>query len=97
MSDGLNNRMGGKYNEFSVCNYGCGKYCGEILRCSESVKECEVAAVSSKSMERAADFSRRNNVPKAYDDYEEMFQKERPDCVYIATTPDSHSGKAGRS
>jgi len=56
-----------------------------------------VAAVSSKSMERAADFSRRNNVQKAYDDYEEMLQKERPDCVYIATTPDSHSGKAGRS
>ena len=45
-----------------------------------------MAAVSSKSMERAADFSRRNNVQKAYDDYEEMLQKERPDCVYIATT-----------
>lgn len=93
MSDGLNNRMGGKYNEFSVCNYGCGKFCDAVSH----EKECEVAAVSSKSMERAADFSRRNNVPKAYDDYEEMLQKERPDCVYIATTPDSHSGKAGRS
>ena len=56
-----------------------------------------MAAVSSKSMERAADFSRRNNVQKAYDDYEEMLQKERPDCVYIAGTPDSPSGIAGRS
>ena len=82
---------------FRFAIMGAGNIAGKFCDAVSHVKECEVAAVSSKSMERAADFSRRNNVPKAYDDYEEMLQKERPDCVYIATPPDSHSGKAGRS
>lgn len=82
---------------FRFAIMGAGNIAGKFCDAVSHVKECEVAAVSSKSMERAADFSRRNNVQKAYDDYEEMLQKERPDCVYIATTPDSHSGKAGRS
>ena len=73
---------------FAIMGAGniAGKFCDAVSR----VEGCEVAAVASKSMERAKEFSRRNHIPKAYDHYETMLKKEQPDCVYIATTPDSH-------
>ena len=85
-----NHGMGEGTINFRFAIMGAGNIAGKFCDAVSRVEECEVAAVASKSMERAVDFSRRNNVPKAYDNYEEMLQKERPDCVYIATTPDSH-------
>lgn len=50
----------------------------------------EAAAVASRSVERAEKWAAENKVKSAYGDYERMLEKEKPDCVYIATTPDSH-------
>lgn len=49
-----------------------------------------VAAVASKSLERAAAFAEKNGVLKAYGDYEEMLRMEKPDGAYIAVTPNDH-------
>ena len=54
----------------------------------------EVAAAASKSEEKARRWAAANGVKGAYGSYEEMLIKERPDCVYIATTPDSHHALA---
>lgn len=62
------------------------RFCDAVNR----LAGCEVTAAASKSMERAERFAERNHLPKAYDSYEEMLQKEDLDCVYIATTPDAH-------
>lgn len=62
------------------------KFCDAVLR----VTGCEVAAVASKSRERAADFAKRNHVPHFYDSYEEMLDAQRPDCAYIAVTVNDH-------
>lgn len=69
---------------------GAGGIAGRFCRAVSTMSDCEVAAVSSKSMERAKTFAENNGVPAFFDSYTEMLEKIRPDCVYIATTPDSH-------
>lgn len=46
-------------------------------------------AVASRSLEKAKEFAKRENVEKAYGSYEEMLKDENVDLVYIAT-PHSH-------
>lgn len=62
------------------------KFCDAVQR----LENCTVAAVASKSMERAQQFAQKQQISAYYDNYEEMLIQEKPDCVYIATTPDSH-------
>ena len=73
---------------FAVMGAGgiANKFC-DAVRLTEGA---EVCAIASKSMERAKDFAARHGLPAAYDSYEEMLKAERPDCVYIAVTNDSH-------
>lgn len=63
-----------------------GKFCDAVSR----IPDCEVAAVSGKSEERAARFAQENGIPTSYGNYEQMLEKERLDCVYIATMPNTH-------
>lgn len=62
------------------------KFCDAVRR----ILDCEVTAVASKSMEKARTFAADCQILNAYDSYEEMLQKERPDCVYVAVTPNFH-------
>lgn len=50
---------------------------------------CECYAVASRSLERAQDFARKNNIEKAYGSYEELVCDPDVDIIYIAT-PHSH-------
>ena len=54
------------------------------------IKDCEVCAVASKSLERAEKFAATNGVSKYYDSYEELLEKEKPDAAYIAVTTNDH-------
>lgn len=73
---------------FAIMGAGniAGKFCDAVSR----VQFAKVAAVASKSMERARAFAEKNGVEKAYDDYEKMLVEETPDCVYIAATTNAH-------
>lgn len=51
---------------------------------------CELAAVASKSADRAADFAKEEDIPASYGDYAAMLDEVRPDAVYIATTHNFH-------
>ena len=51
----------------------------------------ETVAVASKSLERAEAFAKANDVERAYGSYEEMLDQEKPDCAYIAVTPNDHA------
>ena len=62
------------------------KFCDAVKR----MEDCEVAAVASKSMDRAENFAEKNGIKAAYDSYEKMLAEEKPDCVYIAVTQDAH-------
>ena len=63
------------------------KFCDAVKLTEGAV----VTAVASKSAERAAAFAKANHVEHAYDSYEEMLIKEKPDCAYIAVTPNDHA------
>lgn len=69
---------------------GAGKIANKFCAAVELIDGCRVAAVSSKSMERAAEFAAKHGISAAYDSYEQMLVRERPDCVYIAATTDAH-------
>jgi len=62
------------------------KFCQAVLL----VDGVEVVAVSSKSLQRAEDFSKKNNIPVFYGDYKDMLEKAGVDAVYIATTNNFH-------
>lgn len=62
------------------------KFCDAI----ERIGECEVVAISSRSLDRAKQFAEKNRIGKAYGSYEEMLQNEKLDAVYIATATGDH-------
>ncbi len=62
------------------------KFCDAVTH----IEDCEIIAVSSKSMDRARVFAEKNGVPAAYDNYEAMLVSEKPDAVYIAVTTNAH-------
>lgn len=69
---------------------GAGGIAAVFCRAVKGIPDAEVCAVSSKSLSRAGKFASDNDVPSFYGSYKEMLEEEKPDCVYIATTPDSH-------
>ena len=77
-------------NTFRFAIMGAGKIANKFCQAVSLTPDCCVAAVASKSLERAQTFAQSQSIPAAYGDYEQMLLCEKPDCVYIATTTDSH-------
>lgn len=77
-------------DKFRFAIMGAGKIAHNFCDAVGRVEGCCVAAIASKSQKRADAFAAANHIPAAYDSYEEMLKAEKPDCVYIATTADSH-------
>ena len=50
-----------------------------------------IAAVASKSYERSAAFARQYGISDCFDNYQQMLDSIKPDAVYIATMPSTHS------
>ncbi|MBW4360979.1 Gfo/Idh/MocA family protein [Flavobacterium taihuense] len=55
------------------------------------VESAELFAVASRSLDKARDFANRFQCPNAYGSYDELFQDENIDILYIATPHDSHA------
>lgn len=53
------------------------------------LKDIEIYAIASRSIEKAKEFATEHNIPAAYGSYEEMLVDPEVDLVYIAT-PHSH-------
>ncbi|MCW9017876.1 MAG: Gfo/Idh/MocA family oxidoreductase, partial [Kangiellaceae bacterium] len=47
-------------------------------------------AIMRRDREKAQDFAARHNVPKFYDDADQLINDSDVDAIYIATPPDSH-------
>jgi predicted dehydrogenase len=56
----------------------------------QQAERSELVAVMRRNGELAADYARRNNVPRWYDDADELIDDPQVDAVYVATPPDSH-------
>ncbi len=55
------------------------------------VKDAEMVAVASNSMERARDFAESFGVQNYYDNYENLFKDKLVDIVYVATLHHTHA------
>ena len=62
----------------------------------KQAERSELVAVMRRNGELAADYARRNNVPRWYDDADELINDPEVDAVYVATPPDSHKEYAVR-
>lgn len=72
--------------KFRVAHIGCGVVSECHLKALTENEDCEVVALCDKNFKKAEDKSRQYslNVP-LYTDYKEMLDKEKLDCVHIAT------------
>ena len=50
----------------------------------------KLLAVASRDINKAVDYAKEYNIPKAYGSYQEMLQDNEIDAVYIATPPKFH-------
>lgn len=76
--------------EFKFAMMGAGNISNKFCDAVKRLDNVTVAAVASKSLEKAEDFAKRNGVPEAYGDYREMLEEVKPDCVYIGVVPSAH-------
>jgi predicted dehydrogenase len=56
----------------------------------QQAERSELVAVMRRNGDLAADYARRNNVPRWYDDADKLINDPEVDAVYVATPPDSH-------
>lgn len=75
---------------FRFAIMGAGDISHKFCDAARRIDGCEIAAVSSKSSERAKRFAERENIPSYYGSYSEMLENEKPDCVYIGADTGSH-------
>jgi predicted dehydrogenase len=62
----------------------------------QRAERSELVAVMRRNGELAADYARRHNVPRWYDDADSLINDPEVDAVYVATPPDSHRDYAVR-
>ena len=74
---------------FKVGIIGAGWIAHKMAEALSPLKDVEVYAIASRSIEKAKSFADEWNIPKAYGSYEEMVSDDSVDLVYIAT-PHSH-------
>lgn len=67
-----------------------------FMQAARETGEVEIAAVYSRTEERAAEFAEKHAIPYAYSDLEEMARSEHVDAVYIASPNSFHAEHAIR-
>ncbi|MFD2870967.1 Gfo/Idh/MocA family protein [Mucilaginibacter ximonensis] len=73
--------------------------CGDVTEkksgpAFNKVPDSKLIAVMRRNAEKAADYTRRHNVPKWYTDGQQLIDDPEINSIYIATPPSSHIGYA---
>lgn len=76
-------------NVFKIGIIGAGWIAEKMAETIAPLQGYEVAAIASRSIEKATAFASKYNIAKAYGSYEELVKDNKIDLVYIAT-PHSH-------
>lgn len=74
---------------FKLGIIGAGWIADKMAEALAPLQDCCVWAIGSRSLEKAENFARRWNVPRAYGSYEDLVSDPEVDLVYVAT-PHSH-------
>lgn len=70
--------------------------CGDVTEVKsgpafQKVDNSELVAVMRRNGDKAADYARRHNVPKWYDDADKLINDPEINAIYVATPPSSHA------
>ena len=73
--------------------------CGDVTEVKsgpafQKVENSELVAVMRRNSEKAADYAKRHNVSKWYDDADKLINDPAINAIYIATPPSSHADYA---
>lgn len=77
--------------KFRFVILGAGNIAEKFADAVSHINDCEVAAVGSRSAERAEAFAKKIGIKKSFGNYEEMLDAIHPDAAYIATTHNTHA------
>jgi len=70
---------------------GCGGIAPSHIEVYKRIKNVEVAAVCDLNLERARTLATHYGIERAYKDYWEMLEKEKPDVVDVCTPVSTHA------
>jgi predicted dehydrogenase len=70
---------------------GLGNIAQQFASELQLIDSAELCAVASRNIGKAQEFANHFQCPKAYGSYDELFQDENIDILYIATPHDSHA------
>jgi predicted dehydrogenase len=70
---------------------GLGKIANKFASELQLVESAELCAVASRNLDKAQEFANHFQCLKVYGSYDEIFQDENVDILYIATPHDSHA------
>src|SRR5258705_8448246 len=73
--------------------------CGDVTECKSGpafgkARNSALVAVMRRDGAKAADYAKRHNVARWYDDGAKLIADPEVDAVYVATPPDSHESYA---
>ena len=76
--------------------------CGDVTEVKsgpafQNVENSELIAVMRRNGEKAADYAKRHNVPKWYDNADALINDPDINAIYVATPPSSHAAYAIKS
>ena len=74
---------------------GTGSMAGVMARAIAKMKNTEAVAVGSRSLEKAESFAKEYGIPAAYGSYEELYEDETVDIIYVVTPHSHHARYAG--
>lgn len=74
---------------FRIGIIGAGGIAQKMVRAMKPIKDMQVYAISSRSIDKAVEFAQVHDIPKAYGSYVDMLADPLVDLVHIAT-PHSH-------
>ena len=76
-----------RWGVISTADIGMGKVIPAIQR----AERCEVVAIASRRLDRAAAAAARLGIPRAYGSYQELLASDEIDAVYIPLPNDAHA------
>lgn len=69
---------------------GAGSIAHVMARTICQMEGVELSAVGSRSLDKAREFARQYNIPKAYGSYEELVRNEETELIYVASLHSLH-------
>lgn len=83
-----------KLKKLRVVIAGSGMVADHHCLAWSKLPQVEIVAIFSRQHSKARTKAERFGIPAAYDDYQMMLERERPDAVDIATAPEAHREQA---